>query len=175
MVGGVIIALYGALLGWLFGRLEAQETLRRIRNKDAAKLPHAVLLILRSGMLAVVCNWIGGAEHWAPLILFVIGSIALASTHRVTYNVWARRLGVSVVREWWYMGSCRRYIDDSWYDTLWWVLSAMSIRICKLESGKRYLLIRPRSYALPFILVASVELIALAIALALYWRQTITP
>ena len=75
--------------------------------------------------------------------------------------------GLSRTREWWYMGSCRRYIDDSWYDTLFWVLSARSIGLVRDRSG-RYLLIRPWSYAMPWALASLVEIAAVVLALVLH-------
>lgn len=176
MVGGIAspiaaAVLMGALVGFLFGRAEADETRFRVTHKDARKLPHALLLLIR----AVVLVPVGGvfhADRCVQVLLWAIAMAACASVHRIAYNARCRVNGHSVTRAWWYMGSCRRYVKDSWYDTLCWIVSARRLSFHRTEDGSTYLCIRPWSYAMPWAVAQFAEAAVIAGAiLALHWRQ----
>ena len=162
----LVVAIVGAACGWRFGILEADWAKQRADDHVYDPLPHPLLWVLRLFIALVIAILIDGFE-WRSLWLAIAFMAALATAHRLGYNRRTRMNGLSRTREWWYMGSCRRYIDDSWYDTLFWVLSARSIGLVRDGSG-RCLLIRPWSYAMPWALASLVEIAAVVLALVLH-------
>lgn len=166
MVGGVIIAVVGAVVGIKSGRHEGDWAKARADDLVADPLPHAVLLLLRlclAGSVALIAAGFG-QPIGASMLVFMAG---FTGAHRIAYNLRTRSNGLNRTRAWWYMGPCRRRIGDSLYDTLFWVLSARSIGLVRDRSG-RYLLIRPWSYAMPWALASLVEIAAVVLALVLH-------
>jgi hypothetical protein len=157
----------GALIGWLFGRSEAMEVKLRIDNRNMKKLPHVMLWLFRGFLIALLVLQTG--KDWPWMIkVFSASMLAFASVHRIAFNIYTRRVGVTMTREWWYMGSCRRYLDDSWYDTAWWIVTAKRVQTKRGERGK-YLLIRPGCYQAPWMAAQTFEV--LAIALLWWWAK----
>lgn len=167
----LVVAIVGAACGWRFGILEADWAKQRADDHVHDPLPHPLLWVLRLFIALVIAILIDGFE-WRSLWLAIAFMAALATAHRLGYNRRTRMNGLSRTREWWYMGSCRRYIDDSWYDTLCWIISARRIDARRdsglTHGGSRCLLIRPWSYAMPFFIAAAIESTALACAIALH-------
>lgn len=170
MIEACAVAVIGACAGWRFGVFEADWAKQRADDLVYDPLHHSILLAARLGIALIVAVLIDGLE-WSAIWLVAAFMAALATVHRLVYNRRTRANGLSRTREWWYMGGCRRYIDDGWYDTICWILSARRIdsrRDWGLEGPERYLLIRPWSYAMPFFVASAIEAAAIACAIALH-------
>lgn len=166
MVGGLITAAAGAFFGRNAGRYEADWAKARADDKVYDPLPHAALVAYRLLLAASVALLTVGPGRSMPtaMLLFMVG---FTPAHRLSYNLRSRANGLSRTRAWWYMGSCRRRAGDSLYDTLCWLISARSVRVAR-EGKRRYLLIRPWSYAMPFFVALAIEAAGLFLGLALH-------
>ena len=160
-------AILGAVLGWRFGIFEADWAKARADYRIYDPLPHPLLWASRLGFALLIAVIVDGTE-WRAVWLVVAFMAPLATAHRVSYNRRTKANGLSRTREWYYMGGCRRRIGDSWYDTLCWIVSARRIDVPRDDDGKRYLLIRPWSYAMPFLVALALECAAIACAAALH-------
>lgn len=147
----------------------------RIRNDVRDKLPHGLLLAMRAALCAmgaIVMVW--QDPQWPPIwpmVLFWISAMAaLTVAHRLTFNICTRTMGLSRTREWWYMGSPKRRLGDSWYDTLAMRCTARRISYGIDEDGY-YERIDPIHPVAPFMAATIFELaVAIGASLALHWR-----
>lgn len=159
-----LVILIGALVGVLFGRAEAHEVRWRQRIGDDQNIEHAQSLIYRLGIiLLLLLPFIPGGELRTLSVAMVVAAASCASVHRIAFNVWTRRIGVSQIRQWWYMGPCRRRLRDSLYDTLWWIITARTISPHTEDTGAAYVLVRPRCLPAPWMAAQTFEVLVIAI------------
>lgn len=149
-------------VGYIFAKGEAWEVRSRIRNGIKSKLPHAYLLTLRCMLLGATAVWQSSAAGWpgvglAALLLLAIAP-AMSITHRFAFNKITRAIGISVTREWYYLGPSHRTKSDSWYDTMWWRVGAKYWRSTCTNDGV-ITTYKPRFTGAPFIYCCAAELL----------------
>lgn len=103
----------------------------RMEGKFMLEVDHRAMTVVRALALVVLAAFSGVPFAASTMLLVPLAMAVFASAHRASFNL-TRGQGVT------YMGPRTRSRNSSWYDELWWMITAKSVAHTDLGHVRHY-------------------------------------